>query len=205
MIKTKNIIFVTGNPVKILHANTALKNLGFSVVGQKLEIIEPREEEPEKVVVEKAFQAFQQLKKPLIVEDSGIFISALGGFPKTFVHFALDTIGIKNILKLMEGTEDRSAEFRQSLAYIEPGMAEPKVFSYIDGGFTLADRVWGNKVNDSGEFDKVLIPPGESKPLSMFSKEWRAKRDAEQNKGTIHYEQLARWLKSRDNIKKTTP
>jgi hypothetical protein len=105
----------------------------------------------------------------------------------------------------MEGTEDRSAEFRQSLAYIEPGMAEPKVFSYIDGGFTLADRVWGNKVNDSGEFDKVLIPPGESKPLSMFSKEWRAKRDAEQNKGTIHYEQLARWLKSRDNIKKTTP
>jgi XTP/dITP diphosphohydrolase len=198
MIKTKKIIFVTGNPVKILHANTALKNLGFSVVGQKLEIIEPREEEPERVVIEKAVQAFQQLKKPLIVEDSGIFISALGGFPKTFVHFALNTLGVKNILKLMEGMENRSAEFRQSLAYVEPGMAEPKVFSYIDGGFTLADRVWEDKVNDSGEFDKVLIPPGESKPLSMFSKEWRAKRDAEQNKGAIHYEQLAYWLKSRE-------
>lgn len=197
MIKTENIIFVTGNPVKILHANIALKDLGFSVVGQKLEIIEPREEEPEKVVIEKAVQAFQQLKKPLIVEDSGIFINALGGFPKTFVHFALNTLGIKNILKLLEGIEDRSAEFKQSLAYIEPGMTEPKVFSYIDGGFTLADRVWEDKGNDSGEFDKVLIPPGESKPLSMFSKEWRAKRDAEQNKGTIHYEQFARWLKSR--------
>lgn len=198
MIKTKNIIFVTGNPVKILHANTALKGLGFKVVGQRLEIIEPREEEPERVVIEKAVQAFQQLKKPLIVEDSGIFISALGGFPKTFVHFALNTLGIKNILMLLEGIEDRKAEFRQSLAYIEPGMVEPKVFSYIDGGFTLAGRVWEDEGNDSGEFDKVLIPPGESKPLSMFSKEWRAKRDADQNKGTIHYEQLARWLKSRE-------
>ena len=196
MIKTKNIIFVTGNPLKILHANTALKGLGFSVVGQKLDIIESREEEPEKVVVEKAIQAFQQLKKPLIVEDSGIFINALGGFPKTFVHFALDTLGIKNILKLMDGIEDRGVEFRQSLAYIEPGMVEPKVFNYVDGGFTLADRVWENNRNDFGEFDKVLIPPGESKPLSMFSKRWRAKRDAEQNKGTIHYEQLSHWFKT---------
>ena len=96
----------------------------------------------------------------------------------------------------MEGVENRNAEFRQSLAYIEPGMVEPKVFSYVDGGFTLADRIWEDGANDAGEFDKVLIPPGESRPLSMFSKEWRAKRDAKQNKGTIHYEQLALWLKT---------
>lgn len=197
MTKTKNIIFVTGNPVKILHANTALKKLGFRVIGQKLDIIEPREEDPEKIVIEKAVQAFQQLKKPLIVEDSGIFINALGGFPKTFVHLVLDTLGTKNILKLMEGVENRSVEFRQSLAYIEPGMVEPKVFSYVDGGFTLADKVWESGGNDAGEFDKILIPPQELKPLSMFSKEWRARRDAIQNKGAIHYEQLARWLKSR--------
>ncbi|MEK6818361.1 MAG: non-canonical purine NTP pyrophosphatase, partial [Nanoarchaeota archaeon] len=133
------------------HANTALKKLGFGVVGQKLDIIEPREEDPEKVVIEKAVQALQQLKKPLIVEDSGIFIEALNGFPKTFVHFALDTLGIKNILKLMDGVENRNAEFRQSLSYIEPGMNEPKVFSYVDGGFTLADRIWEDGEKDAGE------------------------------------------------------
>ena len=198
MKQIKNIIFVTGNPLKILHANTALKERGFSVVGQKLDIIEPKEEDPEKIVVEKAVQAFQQLKKPLIVEDSGIFIEALNGFPKTFVHFALDTLGIKNILRLMEGVENRNAEFRQSLAYIEPGMNKPKVFSYVDGGFALTDRIWEDGKKDAGEFDKILIPKGQTKPLCMFSKEWRAKRDVEQNKRTIHYEQLASWLKSRN-------
>jgi hypothetical protein len=76
-------------------------------------------------------------------------------------------------------------------------MYEPKIFCYTDGGFILAERIWENGENSGAEFDKVLIPPNESKPLSMFSKEWRAERDATQNKGSIHYEQLANWLKLR--------
>jgi len=190
----KQIIFVTGNQLKVLYANTVLNQFGFEVIGKKLEIIEPREEEPEKVVIEKAMQAFKKIKQPLIVEDSGIFIKALNGFPKTFVHFALDTIGIQNILKMMEGVEDRSVEFRQSLAYFESGMTEPIVISYVDGGFSMADKIWANPDYDSGDFDKVLIPPGQTQPLCMFSQEWRANRDATQNKGRIHYEQLGRFL-----------
>jgi non-canonical purine NTP pyrophosphatase (RdgB/HAM1 family) len=179
-----------------LHANEAIQKFGYETVGKKLDIIEPREEDPEKVVIEKANQAFQILKKPLIVEDSGIFIKALNGFPKTFVHFVEDTVGIKGILKMLEGVTDRYVEFRQSLAYIEPGMDEPKVFSYVDGNYTIADRVWIPKY-ESGEFDKILIPPGEKQPLCMFPKEWRAKRDTETNQLTIHYRQLVVWLGSR--------
>lgn len=193
----EKIIFVTGNKTKILHANEAVRKMGYEVTGMKLEIIEPRSEDPEEVVVEKAVQAFTILKKPLIVEDSGIFILALKGFPKTFVHFALDTLGIANILKMMEGVKDRSVEFRQSLAYIEPGMEHPVVFSYVDGGFTLADKIWNEFDESAAEFDKVLIPPGEEKPLCTFTSEWRAKRDVNQNNGAIHYQQLAGWLKEK--------
>lgn len=193
---TKKIIFVTSNQTKILHANEAIQKFGYEIVGKKLDIIEPREEDPEKVVIEKANQAFQILKKPLMVEDSGIFIKALNGFPKTFVHFVEDTVGIEGILKMMEGVTDRYVEFRQSLAYIESGMKEPKVFSYIDGNYTLADRVWVPKY-ESGEFDKILTPPGESQPLCMFPKEWRAKRDTDANQETIHYRQLAYWLEAK--------
>lgn len=194
----KKLVFVTGNSVKILHANAALEPLGYIAEGRKLQLIEPREEEPEKVVAEKAVQAFAQLHQPLMVEDSGIFIKALGGFPKTFVHFALDTLGLENILKLMQGVTNRGVEFRQSLAYLEPGMLEPKIFNYVDGGFTLADRIWEEGEPDSAQFDKVLIPPGQSQPLCMFSKKWRAERDVNQNKGTIHYEQLANWLEKNE-------
>lgn len=193
----KKIIFVTGNEMKVRHANTALGKFGYTFVSQKLNIIEPREEDPEKVVIEKSIQAIKRLNKPLVVEDSGIFIEALNGFPKTFIRFVESTIGVKSILKMMEGVENRKAEFRQSLAYIEAGMKEPKVFTYIDGGYTLADKVWVPKYEDTGEFDKILIPPGENQPLCMFTKEWRARRDVEANQKTIHYRQLVRWLEGR--------
>lgn len=193
----KKIIFVTSNEMKVRHANTALERFGYTFVSQKLDIIEPREEDPEKVVIEKAIQAIKRLNKPLVVEDSGIFIEALNGFPKAFIRFVESTIGVKSILKMMEGVKNRKAEFRQSLAYIEPGMKEPKVFSYVDGGYTLADRVWVPKYGDTGEFDKILIPPGETQPLCIFTKEWRARRDVKANQKTIHYRQLAHWLEER--------
>ena len=192
----KEITFVTGNPTKVLHANEVLRNFGYTAVARKVDFIEPREEDPAKVATEKAIQAFRELKRPLMVEDSGIFIKALNGFPKTYIRFVEGTIGMIGILKMVERVTDRYAEFRQSLAYIEPGMEEPKVFSYIDGGYTLADKVWVSRYDDAGEFDKILIPPGETQPLCMFTKEWRAKRDKEANQGTIHYQQLNECLSS---------
>ena len=108
---TKQIIFVTGNEMKVRHANEALVGTDFELVAQKLDIIEPRAEDPKDVVIEKALQAIKIVNKPLIVEDSGIFIDYLNGFPKTFVHFAEETIGVKNIVKIMEGAENRNAEF----------------------------------------------------------------------------------------------
>lgn len=190
----KTIIFATGNQTKILHARESVKGLGIEIVGKKLDLIEPREDNPKKVVLEKAVQALAQVKGPIMVEDSGIFIRALGGFPKTFVHFAEETIGIANILKMMEGVKDRYVEFRQSLAYYEPGMTEPIVFSYVDGNFSLANMVWETENLNIPGFNKILIPPGESKPLCTFGTDWQAKRDSEANKETIHYGQLANWL-----------
>ncbi len=193
----KQITFATTNPTKIRHGNEVLNKFGMEFVGKKLDIIEPRDEDPQAIVIEKAIQAVKLLSEPVVVEDAGIFIRVLGGFPKTFVHFALDTIGIKGVMKLLEGEVDRHAEFRQSLAYMEPSMDKPIVFSYIDGNFTIADKIWEPKFGDTADFNKILIPPGESTPLCTFSPEWQAKRDFESNKETIHFLQLAKWLKSR--------
>ncbi len=193
----KTITFVTGNETKVRHAMEAVKGLDIEIVGKKLDLVESREEDPAIVVAEKADQAFELLLDNLMVEDSGIFIRALNGFPKTFVHFAEETIGIVNILKMMEGVEDRHVEFRQSLAYLEPGMDEPKIFSYVDGNFTLSDKIWDSEFGDTANFNKILIPPGESKALSTFSAEWQAERDSKTNAETIHYRQLAKWLANR--------
>ncbi|KKU62978.1 MAG: deoxyribonucleotide triphosphate pyrophosphatase [Candidatus Amesbacteria bacterium GW2011_GWA1_47_16] len=198
MSMVKEICFVTGNPFKVLHARVALRDFGVSVVSKQVEMIEPREEEPEMVARQKALQAFKVLNQPLMVEDSGLFILGLNGFPKTFIHFVERTIGVANIIKMMAGVDNREVEFHQSLAYIEPGLSGPEIFSYVDGGYTLADRVWETPSGEGwGEFDRILIPPGETKALCTFSPEWRARQDADKNKDTIHYHQLAKWLAGR--------
>ena len=56
---TKQIIFVTGNEMKVRHANEALVGTDFELFAQKLDIIEPRAEDPKDVVIEKALQAIK--------------------------------------------------------------------------------------------------------------------------------------------------
>lgn len=188
------LLFITGNSTKVRHAEVALSGLDIEVVQKKYSLTEPRLENPEEIVLAKAVEAFSVFKTPLIVEDSGIFIKALNGFPKTYVHFAVATIGVAGIVKLMAGETDRSAEFHQSLAYISPSLPAPQVFSYVDGGYQIAQKVWTPEFENTADFDKILIPPGQDKPLCMFPAAWRAERDTSQNSDTIHYRQLARYL-----------
>ncbi len=184
--------------MKIRHAQQAMNAYGIAVIQKKLALIEPREEEPEKVAEEKIKQVAMQPGQAVMVEDSGIYIKALNGFPKTYVHFACKTLGIENILKLLEGTDDRTAEFHQALAYMEPPMKTPKIFSYIDGDFKVAEKIWASENGNKPGFDQILIPPGEDKPLCSFSEEWRAERDVRQNGEKMHYVQLARWLTGKE-------
>lgn len=59
----------------------------------------------------KAMEAFKILKKPILVEDGGLVIEALNGFPGPYTKYVLSTIGINGILKLMNGENNRAAKF----------------------------------------------------------------------------------------------
>lgn len=192
---TQSILFVTGNLVKVKHARVALRPFGLRVVQKQVQgFIEPRAEDPEGVSAEKALQAYQILQRPLMVEDSGLYIRGLQGFPKTYVHFSLETLGVRKILKMMEGEADRYAEFRQSLAYIDGSLPEPVVFSYVDGGYRVVEALAAGCEN---AYDCILIPPGGDRPNCRYSTAWRARRDASMNAGKIHYHQLAAWIGGR--------
>lgn len=47
-----------------------------------------------------------------IIDDSGIFVDGLKGFPGVWSAYAQKTIGNKGILKLLSDSENRSARFR---------------------------------------------------------------------------------------------
>ena len=46
-------------------------------------------------------EAYRLVNKPCIALDCGFWIDELNGFPRAFVNFALNTIGIDGMLKLM--------------------------------------------------------------------------------------------------------
>ncbi len=109
------IVFVTHNTGKIKSAEKYFKNLKFITFNYELD--EPRSDDIKEIATAKVKQAYEIVKRPCIALDTDFRIKELNGFPRAFVNFALDTIGINGILKLMENKNDRECSFNECLAY----------------------------------------------------------------------------------------
>ena len=166
----KKITYVTGNWAKIASAKQALEPLGYEVDNIKMETPEIQADDVTEVAKYSAKWAANELNKPVLKNDSGLFIKSLKGFPGVYTHYADDTIGEDGVLKLMEGIEDREAYFKESLAYCEPNK-EPVVFEGITKG-----RIDIKKSGTYGwSWDFIFIPEGETKTLGCFKDEDRWK------------------------------
>ena len=115
----KKITFVTTNKGKIASAKQYLGDLDIEVEPYNYELIEPRTDDIQEIAKQKVLQAYELVKHPCIAMDSGFYIDALNGFPRAFVNFSLDTIGIDGIIKLMQGKDNRKCRFDECLAYHE--------------------------------------------------------------------------------------
>lgn len=113
----KEIVFVTHNQGKAKSAQKYLKDIQFTTYDFELD--EPRSDDLKEIATAKVKQAYEIVQKPCLALDTGFFIDSLNGFPKTFVNFALDTIGVTGILKLMENEPNRSCRFEECLAYFD--------------------------------------------------------------------------------------
>lgn len=101
--------------------------------------IEPQADSVEEIARAKAEQAYAVLGVPLIVDDTGLFIDALSGFPGPFAAYVQDTIGNAGVLRLMEGRERRNAHFATAVVYADADGI--RVFSgRVDGTITTAER-----------------------------------------------------------------
>lgn len=104
-----------------------------------LEIPEFRDNDVGVIAEEKARYAWDALRCPLIVDDTGFFVSALNGFPGPYAAYVLDTIGMEGILRLLEGAEDRSAYFETAIAYAD-GEGTVRVFRGVVEGTIVSPR-----------------------------------------------------------------
>ena len=171
------IIFATGNKNKVAEALDLLSPLGYEVKQMLLHGDAPRFEEPQSedlvsISISKASQARElsmgtDMENSIImVEDSGLFIDSLKGFPGPFSSYAENKIGIDGILKLLGSDKERGAEYR---AVVMLDLGSEKIhFSGACRG-TLAKEKIGN--NGFG-FDPIFIPDdGDGRTFAQMEKE----------------------------------
>lgn len=187
MIIMKKITYVTGNWAKIASAKQALEPFGYEIDNVKIQTPEIQADDVVEVSKYSAKWAAEKLNVPVLKNDTGLFVNALNGFPGVYTHYVDDTLGEDGLLKLMEGITDRTAYFKESIAYCKPG-EKPIVFVGITKG-TIATKKSGTY---GWSWDFIFIPEGEEKTLGCFPDQQRWNfwsQDA--------YKELAKYLENK--------
>lgn len=103
---------ITSNPGKVREYQEELSGYGIEMEHLRHPYNEVQTSDLEEVV-RKGMDAIEADGiRDFIIDDSGLFVDALKGFPGVWSAYVQKTIGNPGILKLMEGVEGRGAEFR---------------------------------------------------------------------------------------------
>jgi XTP/dITP diphosphohydrolase len=135
---TRRLAVVTSNPHKAREV-AAFFDGDPEVEHVRLECPEFRDADVGEIARGKARFAWEELARPLIVDDTAFAVQALKGFPGPYAAYVLDTIGYGGILRLLGGVEDRAAYFETAIAYADRDGI--RIFrGRIEGVITLSPR-----------------------------------------------------------------
>ena len=166
-----NLTFVTTNSAKVETLRKKVAHLGITVIQANVAVFEPQLDSIKDVAVKKARQAYETLKKPALVNDAGLTIVALNGFPGAYTKYVSKTIGNNGLLKLLDAQEDRTAFLEQTFCYIDGQVI--KCFSDKVPGQIVSKPKSGDPQNKWGNVWDIFLPDGSNKTRSeMIDEEY---------------------------------
>ncbi len=160
MPMSSSVLFASSNENKYKEAKTILSKFGLNLRFFKCNLQEIQAETLEEIALHKVNQAFLGCSKPVIIEDDGLFIDSLNGFPGPYSSFAFKTIGNKGILNLLKSK--RKAKFQSVIAYCERKNDVMLFKATVDG--RISDKTCGTKWG----YDPIFIPEGHDKTYSQI-------------------------------------
>ena len=99
-------VLVTGNAHKVLEAE---RICGFPVESADIDLPEIQSRQLSEVAEEKAREALRRLRRPVIVEETGLELEAMNGFPGPLVKWMLGAIGPEGIANAALTLDDPKA------------------------------------------------------------------------------------------------
>ena len=155
-----SVFFASSNQNKFKEIKNIASKFGLKIKFLKTTLQEIQADDLEKIARYKAMEAFSICLKPVIVEDAGLFIKSLNGFPGPYSSFVFNTIGNKGILHLL--SKSRSASFRSIIAYCEKKGNVHLFSADVKGMISQKEHGlrWG--------FDPIFIPHGKNQTYSQL-------------------------------------
>ena len=187
MPESYDVLFASSNEHKYEEAKEILAEFGIKLDFLQANLVEIQDDEITKIARQKALDAYSICKKPVIVEDDGLFLDAVFGFPGPFSSYVFKTIGNYGILKLLAAIDasDTLAYFKSIIAFCDSNMKpvffESNVFGEISKN--IQGKGWG--------YDPIFIPENQTKTYAEL---------ADKNKISHRYEALkefANWFNNK--------
>ncbi len=167
-LKSKMIFFATGNIHKFNEAKVILSQYGIASGMLREKVLEIQSDNLLEIATTSAQDAYRRVRLPLIVEDAGLFVDALKGFPGAYAAYVYKTVGNAGLLKLMEEARNRKAIFRSIIAYRDVDYGSSFCFEgEAKGQIVLEERKTNAKL--AFGFDPIFQPEGSQKTFAEMS------------------------------------
>ena len=157
MQQLSNLLFVSSNVHKYHESKKILDSFGINAEFFKCDLEEIQSDSFLDIASKKAKDAFSICKKPLIIEDDGLLIDSLNGFPGPYSSYIFRTIGNKGILDLV--TKNRQAKFISVITYCDKKKLK-SFYAKLDGTISKIQKGsdWG--------YDPIFIPKNSTKTFA---------------------------------------
>jgi len=156
-----DVLFVSSNKNKFNEAKNILSKNGINLGFFKSSLREIQAESIKEIAALKVDEAYRQCNKPVIVEDAGLFVESLNGFPGPFSSYVFKTIGNSGILRLVK--TNRKAKFQSVVAYCDNKFGVVLFDAKVEG------KISKNSKGKGWGYDPIFTPNGQNKTYAMLS------------------------------------
>jgi non-canonical purine NTP pyrophosphatase (RdgB/HAM1 family) len=147
-------VLVSGNRGKIAEARRVA---GPDLEAVELDLPEIQSLDLLEVLAAKGEEAWRRLGRPLVVEEAGLELAALNGFPGPLVKWMLEAVGAEGLARTAAALGNPNATARCALLYRDAGR------TLIAEGITEGTLILPPRGGNGFGWDPVFLPEGESR------------------------------------------
>ncbi len=161
-VSLDGLALVTGNPDKLAETR---RLTGVEIEGIEFDLPEIQSLDLEAVVRAKAAEAWRRVRRPLVVEETGLELAALNGFPGPLVKWMLDAVGPQGIARTAHRLGDPRAVARCQLLVTDGER------TLLAEGSTEGVLVLPPRGDDGFGWDPVFQPAGHDRTYAELGPE----------------------------------